>query len=124
VNHPIQRHINRLLTEHDLPTGTALENRVTWRLHRWGYLDGCKLQHRVGKYRLDYAWPNINVALEADGPMHWNPNNAAHDVCRDSYLRGEGWVVFRVDDLSSNLDEQVMRVVRYVGHEQDMCRRC
>ena len=52
----MDRAMRQLLTERNLPLGTALENRVTLRLHRWGVLD--QFQYRVGRYRLDYAWPD------------------------------------------------------------------
>ena len=107
--------LREVLQERGLPLGTTLENRVTWRLHRWGVLDQC--QYRVGKYRLDYAWPSKLIALEADGPHHWRPDVAIKDVARDSWLRSQGWLVFRVDNASGDsiaLDEQLCRVVRMI----------
>lgn len=74
-----------LLDRHDLPIGTSLENRVTWKLHRWGMLD--RYQYHVGPYRLDYAWPSALIALEVDGPNHSRPDVAVRDVARDAYLR-------------------------------------
>ncbi|MBX7434575.1 DUF559 domain-containing protein [Mycobacterium sp. Y57] len=110
-------HITRnLIEQHGLPTGTSLENRVTWRLHTWDILD--QTQYRVGKYRLDYAWPTVRIALEADGPHHWRPDVAVKDVARDAWLRSQGWLVFRVDD-SDTLDEQLCRVVRMIRAELD-----
>lgn len=103
------KYLRAVLEDHDLPTGSSLEDRVTWRLHCLGVLD--KWQYRVGKYRLDYAWPDHLIALEADGPMHRTQEVAARDVYRDAYLREHGWLVFRVDEMSGTLDEQVMRVV-------------
>jgi hypothetical protein len=77
------------LQQRNLPVGTTLENRVTWRLHRWGILDRC--QYRVGKYRLDYAWPaKLN---------HWRPDVAMKD--------------------DGVLDEQLCRVVRMIRSESD-----
>ena len=106
-----------LLDRHNLPSGTALENRATWRLFRAGVLD--RQQYRVGPYRLDYAWPDLLIALEVDGPHHWQPNVATKDVARDAYLRGLGWVVFRVDDSSGTLEHQLARVCRIVHTLRD-----
>lgn len=111
----IVRAQRQLLVDRGLPTGTSLENRVTWLLHRWKALD--QTQYRVGKYRLDYAWPSVRIALEADGPFHRSPDNAARDVVRDCYLRSLGWLVFRVDDAGGNLEEQLLRVVLCVRAE-------
>ena len=108
-----------LLTEHNLPHGSSLENRVTWRLHRFGILD--QVQYRVGKYRLDYAWPAKLIALEADGPHHLHPECAFKDVIRDRWLRSQGWLVFRVDDTGDDLtlQNQLARVARIVRSEDD-----
>lgn len=111
----ISRATRDLLITHGLPTGTTLENSVTWRLHLLGALD--QTQYRVGKYRLDFAWPDLLIALEADGPFHRNPDVAARDAVRDSYLRSLGWLVFRVDDSTGNLDAQLARVARLVRAE-------
>ena len=119
----LNRHYRQLLTDRELPTGTSLENRVTWRLHSWKILD--QTQYRVGKYRLDYAWPAVKMAVEADGPFHRQPENAARDAIRDAYLRNQGWLVFRVDDQSTEpraLDEQLCRAVRCIRFELGMLR--
>lgn len=92
-----------------LRCGTSLENKVAFRLSLFGVLD--QMQHRTGKYRIDFAWPDRKIALEADGPHHWRPDVAMKDVVRDSYLRSRGWLVFRVDEMSSNLEEQLDRVI-------------
>ena len=115
----IHRYLRAQLEENGLPVGTSLENAVTWRLHRWGLLD--KYQHRVGKYRVvDFAWPSVKIALEADGPHHWRPDVAMKDVIRDAYLRSQGWLVFRVDNDSDTLDEQLCRVVRTIRAELEL----
>lgn len=101
-----------LLNRASLPTGSTLENRVTWSLHRAGVLD--RMQYRVGRYRLDYAWPGLLVDLEADGPQHYTRNAALNDVERDAWLRSKGWLVFRVDAENCCLEEQVARVARTI----------
>ncbi|MEB3049002.1 DUF559 domain-containing protein [Mycolicibacter sp. MYC123] len=100
-----------LLTQHGLPIGTSLENRVTWRLHRFGVLD--RVQYRVGRYRLDYAWPDVSAALEVDGPHHWHPDVAVNDVARDARLRDLGWLVLRIND-GPQIDGQLCRVAQVV----------
>lgn len=105
----IDRVIVNYLNDHGLRQGTSLENKVTMRLHQYDLLD--EMQRRVGKYHLDYAWPELKIALEADGPHHWRPDVAMKDAVRDSWLRSRGWMVFRIDEMAGNLEEQLCRVV-------------
>jgi len=73
-------------------------------------------QFRVGRFRLDFAWPGLKIALEADGWWHRSPEGAVKDRQRDSWLRSQGWLVFRVDDEHGEgvLAAQVARVARIV----------
>jgi very-short-patch-repair endonuclease len=118
MNDLVKGSLRNLLQKHGLRTGSDLENKVTWRLHSCGVLDQC--QHRVGPYRLDYAWPQKLIALEADGPYHWHPDRAVKDVARDCFLRANGWLVFRVDDRNDNLEEQLDRVIAIIDPQPDV----
>jgi very-short-patch-repair endonuclease len=71
-------------------------------------------QYRVGRYVLDFAWPSKLAAIEADGPHHWRPDVAIKDVQRDAWLRSQGWLVFRVDDSTDTLEQQLLRLVRII----------
>lgn len=97
--------------------GTTLENSVALFLSRVHL--GPEItaqQHRVGRYRLDFAWPDIQVALEADGWVHSNPETAFRDWLRDRELRNLGWLVLRVDASQGDeaLRAQVGRVTQLV----------
>ncbi|OBG83795.1 hypothetical protein A5699_03400 [Mycobacterium sp. E802] len=111
----VTRATRALLTQHNLPTGTSLEDRVTWRLHRWGCLG--RTQHPVGPYRLDYAWPAVRIAVEVDGPHRWQPDIGIKDVARDAYLRSHGSLVLRIDDGTGSIEEQLCRVVVVIKSE-------
>jgi very-short-patch-repair endonuclease len=110
----LNRSYQTLLEKHGLPLGSALENAVTWRLHRAGVLD--QFQYSVGPYRLDYAWPHraLKVALEVDGIYHRLPGAAERDAERDRYLRDRGWLVFRIDD-GDMIAQQLARVARTIN---------
>jgi very-short-patch-repair endonuclease len=54
-------------------------------------------QFAVGKYRVDFAFPEELVALEADGWVHTTAVVIARDAARDADLRRLGWEVVRVD---------------------------
>jgi len=116
----IGRATGHVVTELGWQPGTALENEVVLILARFKAPRPVQ-QHKAGRYRLDFAWPQAGIALEADGWWHRSPDGAAKDRHRDSWLRSQGWIVFRVDDEHGEhvLRHQVMRVVRLVRAELD-----
>jgi very-short-patch-repair endonuclease len=102
--------------------GTTLENKVMLLLSLAEQRP--EQQYRIGRYRVDFAWPKAMVVLEADGWYHRSPEGAARDRTRDSWLRSQGWLVFRIDDEHGDnmLAEQVMRVSRFVRYETGKLR--
>lgn len=110
----LARYTRQIVEEQGWQLGSSLENLVAFRLCRWRLGPNVtQQQHRVGPYRLDFAWPTILVALEADGWHHARPASAARDVERDRYLRHQGWLVFRIDDEEGEdgIIDQLLRVV-------------
>ncbi len=53
------------------------------------------LQHRVGPYFLDLAYPERKIAVEYDGREHLTPERARRDLNRQAYLTRAGWTVVR-----------------------------
>jgi very-short-patch-repair endonuclease len=54
-------------------------------------------QYRLGPYRLDFAWPELRVAVETDGwATHGRRPAFEHDRARDAELLARGWRVLRV----------------------------
>ncbi len=103
-----------LVVKHGWKPGTHLENQFALILCRSRL--SAEQQYQVGRYRLDFAWPDVKIALEADGWWHRSPEGATGDRQRDSWLRSQGWVVFRVDDEhgEDSLRDQVVRVSHLV----------
>lgn len=56
------------------------------------------LQHPVGPYRLDLAYPGIRLAMEYDGAEHRTQERAHRDLDRQAYLSDAGWRVLRFRD--------------------------
>lgn len=103
--------------------GNAGENRVVRALTKTGiqpasghgHVLECHQQYKVGDHTLDFAWPMLKVALEADGGCHLRSTAAKRDRTRDARLRAQGWLVFRVDvDRDHLAQAQVGRVVAVV----------
>ena len=118
---PLERITRDRLIREGLRVGTTFENRVMLRLHTWGLLPGCHCQHPVDRYRLDFAWPELMIALEVDGPHHARPDVACLDVLRDGLLRSKGWLVLRIDD-ASEMEPQLERVSRVLRGEAEWLR--
>ncbi len=53
------------------------------------------LQHPVGPYFLDMAYPAIRLALEYDGDAHRTQERAMRDLTRQAYLSDNDWKVLR-----------------------------
>lgn len=54
----------------------------------------------VELYRLDFAWPELRIAVEYDG-YEAHAGRERHDAARDEDLRRRGWIVIRatIEDL-------------------------
>jgi len=71
------------------------------------------VQYGSQEYLLDFAIPQLKVAIEADGELfHSNTKQINHDNERDMELRQLGWTVLRFkDDEIKNQIERVMQTV-------------
>jgi very-short-patch-repair endonuclease len=77
-------------------------------------------QYKVGRLRIDFAAPDVSVAIEVDGPHHRLPEKALKDIERDATLTAAGWMVFRVDAYcpDDELDHRLGRIVRFIRAER------
>jgi very-short-patch-repair endonuclease len=94
------------------PTESRLEVKVA-RLLRNARLRPEANQHRVGRSRLDFAWPSVFVAVECDG-FEWHGNRLAWKRDRRRLARLEllGWRIVPVtwEDVSLRPDETLFRI--------------
>lgn len=74
--------------------GSPMETRIRLAIHDDG-LAIPVLQHPVGPYLLDMAYPRIRLAVEYDGRDHLKPERALRDLRREAYLGRAGWDVLR-----------------------------
>lgn len=69
---------------------SPMETRI--RLALWfGGLPVPVVQHPVGPYRLDMAYPALGVGIEYDGREHLTQERAIRDLDRQAYLTATGW---------------------------------
>ena len=74
--------------------------RVLWGIIRDRQLSGAKFrrQHRFGPYVLDFYCAERQLAIEADGGQHLEPEGLMHDDVRTRYLEAHGISVVRFFD--------------------------
>lgn len=73
-----------------LPPMTPIEERLYNAMRAAGL--GPRVQYGIGKLRVDFAFPEVLLAVEADGRA-WH--DASRDERRDARLRRLGWEVIR-----------------------------
>lgn len=56
------------------------------------------LQHPVGPYRLDMAYPGVRLGIEYDGAEHGVQARRLRDLDRQAWLTAHGWRVLRLRD--------------------------
>jgi very-short-patch-repair endonuclease len=47
-------------------------------------------QFSIGRYVVDFFCTELNIAVEVDGGIHWDPMRAEYDAERTAYLEKEG----------------------------------
>jgi very-short-patch-repair endonuclease len=78
------------------PTDNDFEERFRELTRRAG-LPQPIAQYRFGRYRLDFAWPELRVVVETDGwATHGRRQAFEDDRARDAALLAAGWRVLRV----------------------------
>lgn len=110
--------LRSVVEERGWRSGTDLEDRAALLLSRMGVrADEVAQQHKVGPYRIDFAFPAPRIALELDGFRHiHDPATARKDAERDAYLREHGWVVLRVHETQfpDTFADMLCRVIQIV----------
>jgi very-short-patch-repair endonuclease len=84
----------RVVALADRRSGSPMETRIRLAL-RLGGLPLPDLQHPVGPYALDLAYPTVRIAVEYNGRDHLDPDRALRDLEREAYLTAAGWSVLR-----------------------------
>jgi very-short-patch-repair endonuclease len=78
------------------PTDNAFEDRMRTLIARAG-LPQPIAQYPLAPYRLDFAWPDLKVAVETDGwGTHGRRAAFEDDRAKDAMLLAAGWRVLRV----------------------------
>lgn len=88
------RQLPDVLRLSDARSGSPMETRI-----RVAIVDGGLatpvLQHPVGPYFLDLAYPGIRLGIEYNGGDHLTQDRTQRDLVREAYLARAGWEVLR-----------------------------
>ena len=96
----------------DRPLESKLEVKARTMLRRYGIAVPA-VQHAVGRYRLDFAWPLLLIAVECDG-FEWHGNRLAwkRDRRRIAALEAQGWRIVHLtwDDVTQRPSQSIARI--------------
>ena len=117
ARHPGERGIARLPGLVALANPLAespMETRVRLALHDHGVRPPV-LQHPVGAYRIDLAYPDLLLGIEYDGGCHLSPEQARADLARQAFLVRRGWEILR--PLAEHVLHRPAHLADVVGHQ-------
>jgi very-short-patch-repair endonuclease len=97
----------------------TLPEVILWQRIRPGRLDGIvfRRQHGIGPYILDFYCTAARLALEIDGIVHEQPDQARHDERRTAWLAERGVRVLRFAAVDILKDEGLENVLRTIVEE-------
>lgn len=74
-------------------------------------------QKPVGNYIVDFYAPRAKLVIELDGAQHLDQDHAKKDEIRDEYLRNQGLLVMRFNNLQvlQQLESVVQKIFRTLG---------
>ena len=88
--------------------------RLLWRHLRNRALLGLKFrrQHAIPPFFLDFACPEIALAIELDGGQHMSEEALAGDARRTAFLEGQGYCVLRFSniDVLTNIEGVMLAI--------------
>jgi very-short-patch-repair endonuclease len=88
--------------------------KVLWSALRGRQMAGLKFrrQHPIGQVILDFYCVEKRLAVEVDGAIHLNPEQAAHDADRTDYLAQHGIRVLRFtnDEVERHLPDVLKKI--------------
>lgn len=81
-----------------------LRNHMTkWEVRLWSDLKGRKMfgfkvrrQHGFDKYIVDFYCPELQLAIEVDGDVHYLKGRTERDYVKDLFLKDEGIQMIRI----------------------------
>ena len=87
--------------------------RMLWALLRGKRVGGLRFrnQHAIGPYILDFYCAASKLAVEVDGPVHDEPDQAEHDRRRSEWLAKQNIRVLRFTAEDVKADKNLVRIL-------------
>ena len=83
---------------------------------RGGAVDGLRFrrQHPIDRYVADFACVALKLAIEVDGRVHEDEDQALRDLARTEAIERLGWEVMRVgnEEVLGDIDAVTVRIQR------------
>lgn len=69
---------------------------------------------------IDFAFTEIKLAVEVDGPHHQTRRQRKHDCFRDKMLRREGWKVIRFtqNEIENRMGDVILTITKYLRYKK------
>lgn len=74
-------------------------------------------EFHIGKWFLDFAWPNKKIGLEIDGSQHEWPERKKNDEEKDSFCLSQGWKILRLKwkDICKNTKDSIEIIKEFIN---------
>jgi very-short-patch-repair endonuclease len=109
-----ERDANATSIAHEQRTAPSRAETLLWTtLRNRGLGPKFRRQVPIGRYVVDFLCMERRLIVESDGPAHDTPEQIAHDLVRDAWLRSQGFIVLRLpDDLVVGATEIAVQRIR------------
>ena len=89
---------NQLTFARKLRREDTVAEEMLWNSLKASQLDGLKFRRQVpiGVYVIDFLCVKLNFIIELDGAVHDAPEQIAHDIKRDAWLKSKGYEILRI----------------------------
>jgi len=85
-----------------------------------------KQQYKIGKYRVDFFYPEKDLIVEIDGKsFHTSPSQIEYDEKRHRWLMNKGYVILRFSarEIYYNCNECIDKVKKFLGMEKEEAKK-
>jgi very-short-patch-repair endonuclease len=121
MNDPPSEH-RRLANRREQRRAPSRIERELWAALRDRRFQGLKFrrQHSIGRYIADFYCEALKMVVEADGRVHQELEQIAHDTTRDEWMKRAGFTVVRIpeDEIINAMPLALSRIERAMARNE------